>query len=335
MSLAIIDATAGDAGPAISARYPSRYATPIANVPLIGHVFNELAASGTEHARIVTTRHVHENLEQLLHVDTTRGIDVSYRDVPEQDGRITLLTEVDEALAREPVLVHPGDCLLGGQITAMWRRFRDGDVDSVLPAQATVDPAPGPTGRRASDTTLLLGPATRPLLKDLLAQTNGGDDLVERLLHSACRLAVCAEATEWRYSDSTDALLSANRMMLDELPEPTDNDRFGEDNQIHGRVSVSPSAFLSNCVLYGPISIADHAVLEDAFIGPYTAIGPGAALSGTEIDNAMVLSGAEIRHPGYRIEASIIGEGSRVVRSFALPKGLHLRLSPDSSVTLS
>ncbi len=335
MSLAIIDATTGDAGPAISASQPSRYATPIANEPLIGHVFNELAASGIEQALIVTTPPVHQNLEQLLDAGTTRGIDVSYRDVGEREGRITLLAEVKEALSQGPVLLHPGDCLLGSQLNAMWQRFRDGDVDSVLPAQASVVTPPGPTGPRASDTILLLGPGTRPLLADLLSPADEGDDLVGRLLHSGCRLAVCDEGVHWRYGDSTDALLAANRMMLDQLPAMAENDGFGEDNQMHGRISISPSAFVSSSVLYGPVSIGDRAVLEDAVVGPYTAVGSGATLSGTEIDNAMVLPGAEIRNLGYRIQASIIGERSRLVRSFALPKGLHLRLPPDSSLTLS
>jgi hypothetical protein len=49
----------------------------------------------------------------------------------------------------------------------------------------------------------------------------------------------------------------------------------------------------------------------------------------------MVLPFAEVRFPGLRIEASIIGERASVSRSFELPKGLHLRLTPGSRVTLS
>jgi hypothetical protein len=49
----------------------------------------------------------------------------------------------------------------------------------------------------------------------------------------------------------------------------------------------------------------------------------------------MVLAGAEISHPGHRIEGSIIGERAAVVRSFALPRGLHVRLEPHSRLTIS
>jgi glucose-1-phosphate thymidylyltransferase len=100
-------------------------------------------------------------------------------------------------------------------------------------------------------------------------------------------------------------------------------------------VAISPSARVSGSTLHGPVAIDDDAVVEDSFVGPYTAVGAGAVLMGTEIDNTMVLQRAEIRHPGHRIEASIIGEHASVLRSFALPKGLHMRLEPHSRITLS
>ncbi len=334
MSLAIIDATAGDAGPALSARYSSRYATPIANAPLIGHVLDELMAAGIKRARIVTNPRVRPDLDQALRAGTTRGIDVSYRDAPEGEERIALLSEVERALSAEPVLMHPGDGLFGAQIMAMQQRFRDGDVDSVLPARSSSEPLPSPAQRRATDSALLLGPATRPLLAELTSEASPENDLIDSLRHSGCRLAVCEQGVRWRYSPATEALLAANRMILDQLPETVEAEP-GVDNQLHGRISISPTASISNCILYGPISIADRAVLEDSFVGPYTAVGAGAILSGAEIDNSMVLAGSEVRSPGFRIEGSVIGERARVLRSFELPKGLHLRLGPGSRATFS
>jgi glucose-1-phosphate thymidylyltransferase len=335
MSLAIIDATAADAESPLSASHSSRYAMPIANSPLIEHVLDELAAGGTTRARVIAHPHVRRDLDRLLGPGPTCGIEVSYPDVPAGDGRAAILSEVERALAAGPVLLHPGDSLFRSQVAAMWERFAAGDVDSVLPEQASVVPLRSPTERRASDTVLLLGPGTRALLEDLRSTKSEGDDLVHSLLASDYRLAVCEQTEHWRYSESTKGLLTANRMMLDALPDTVEREQFGENNQINGRVSISPSAFVSNCVVYGPVSIDDRAVLEDSFVGPYTAIGTDVVLSGVEIDNAMVLAGAEIRQPGSRIESSIIGERSRVTRSFELPRGLHMRLGPDSQITLS
>jgi glucose-1-phosphate thymidylyltransferase len=246
-----------------------------------------------------------------------------------------MLAELEQALSRGPVLLHPGDCLFRSQVASMRERFDAGDVDSVLPQQASVDSAGDLSARRVSDTVLVLGPATRPLLADLLSARGDPAGLIDRLLHSEFRLAVCEETEHWNYSETTEALLAANRMMLDSLPVPAAETSFSDGNQVHGRVAISEGAVVSNCVLHGPVAIDARAVVEDSFIGPFTAIGADTVVSGAEIDNTMVLSGAEVSHPGFRIEASIIGERCRVVRTFDLPKGLHMRLAPDSRVTFS
>lgn len=184
-------------------------------------------------------------------------------------------------------------------------------------------------------TPVMLGPRTRAILDDSTPNNRDAHGLAEMMLAAGYRVAMCEAAEQWHYSDSTERLLAANRMVLDELSVPGFDGSFPEDNEVHGRVAISPRARVSNSTLYGPVVIDRDAVVEDSYIGPYTAIGQGATVSGTELDNTMVLPFAEVRHPGSRIEASIIGERASVSRSFELPKGLHLRLRPGSHVTLS
>jgi glucose-1-phosphate thymidylyltransferase len=284
---------------------------------------------------VVAGPDTYRDLARLGAGNQVLGIEVSYREASETDRRRTVLSEVERALSDGPVMLHPGDSLFRGQVIDMRERFQAGDVDTVLPAQASVEPLRHPDDRRASDTMLLLGPGTRSLVSDLLSPKSDGEDLVSALLHSECRLAVCEQTDHWTYSDTTEALLAANRMMLDAMPAVDGSSPFCENNRLHGRVAISPSAFVSDCVIHGPVSIAEAAVVEDSFVGPYTAIGPGVILSGAEVDNSMVLAAAEIRHPGSRIEGSIIGERARITRAFELPSGLHMRLGADSRVTLT
>ena len=336
MDLAIIDATHEAAERAADGSDRSRYTTPIANTPLICHILGELAESGIAQATIIAGPGVRQDLERVLGRDGTSGVEVSYVDTPPAERRRTVLAELNRALDQAPVLLHPGDCLFRGQVMTMRDRYHAGDVDSVLPEQASVASRRYPADSRLSETLLVLGPGTRPLLGDLLTPASDGEDLIGVLLHSDCRLAVCELTEQWCYSEATGALLTANRMMLDSLPPlSVVTGDFEAGNQLHGRVAIADSAFVSNSVIHGPVAIADRAVVEDSFIGPYTAVGIDAVLSGAEIDDSMVLAGAEIRHPGYRIEASIIGERSQVMRSFDLPRGVHMRLRADSHVSFS
>jgi glucose-1-phosphate thymidylyltransferase len=331
VSLAIVDAIAEPGGESsLGAR--SRYLTSIANLPLISHVVDELAQGGVKRALIIARPDVRREFEEVLDRGESSGLEVFYSEAPETDGPLTVLTQVTKALSSGPVLVYPADCLFPGQVAAMRTRFARGDVDCVLLAPAPECSLPE-SGLFA--TAAMLGPRTKAVLDDSIARRRNPGALAEILLAGGCRAAVCEPAKQWRYGDSTKRLLAANRMVLDDLPVPSVDGSFPGNNEIHGRVAISPQARVSNSSLHGPVVIDDDAVVEDAFIGPYTAIGRGAAVSGSELDNTMVLPCAEVRHAGLRIEGSIIAERSSVSRSFELPKGLHLRLAPGSQVTFS
>ncbi|MGH3026572.1 MAG: sugar phosphate nucleotidyltransferase, partial [Gaiellaceae bacterium] len=164
LNFALIDATAGSVSDRCTG---SRYATPIANSPLIGHVLSELAQNGVNESRIVAAPDVADELSRLLGSGERWGIRVSYVEAPKSDGRQAVLRELDRALAQCPVVLHPGDRLLRGQLTMMRARFVVGDVDSVLSEQATVGTAAEPSEHPLSDDVVMLGPTMRPVLEDL------------------------------------------------------------------------------------------------------------------------------------------------------------------------
>ena len=337
---AIIDATAEADGESRACRPGARYLTPIANLPLIYHVLDELAGSGIRRARVVAGRSVHQELERVLEGGRAWDIDVSYVESSSDDRLPTVLTEVDRVLGSGPVLMYPGDSLFPHQVAAMCDRLRSSAADLVLLGAEAGAPRRDPRrepGEPAGvcETPVLFAPSSREVLDELIDRREADRGLVDSLLVSDLRIVVCDLAEHWFYSASNEALLAANRMMLDALPVPSVHGAFSGENKVQGRVAISPGARVSRCTLHGPIVIDDDAVVEDSFVGPYTAISAGAVVVGAEIDNTMVLAGAEIQHPGARIEASIIGERAKVTRSFELPKGLHLRLGPDSQVTLS
>lgn len=339
MSFAIIDAAAGGEAHACGCVGRSRYSTPIANLPLIYHVFDELAAAGIDRVRVIVSPDAADELEHVLGGGSPWGVDVSYKTAAEYGGRVTALAEIERVVSDEPVLVYPGDCLFPGQVSTMWERFSAGDVDGVVLG------AGNGVGRRRNGVTdispriasapVIVGTAGARMIDGLRSAGVDHHDLADWLRNSDCRIAVCELGSHWRYSDETDELLTANRMMLDSLPVPAVEGSFGDNNVVHGRVAISSSARVSGTTLHGPVVVDDDAVIEDCYVGPYTAIGSGATLSGAEVDNTMVLAAASISHPGQRIEASIIGERASVGRSFALPRGLHLRLEPHTRVTLS
>jgi glucose-1-phosphate thymidylyltransferase len=340
LSFAIIDAAAGSEVGTGGSLGRSHYCAPIANLPLIYHVLDELAAAGVDRVRLIVSAGAREEVEGILSGGSARGLEVSYTTAAGHEGRLAALGELERVVVDEPVLVYPGDCLFPGQVSAMWERFNAGDVDAVVLGGGNGARRPGDApaaerSRRVTSVPTIVGRPGAPAIDGFRNAGVDRHDLADWLRTSDYRVAVCELGGHWCYSDDTEDLLVANRMMLDALPDSAVDGSCGNDNLIDGRVAISSTARLSGCVLHGPVAVDDGVVIEDSYVGPYTAVGAGAILTGAEIDNTMVLAGAEISHPGRRIEGSIIGERASVVGSFALPRGLHLRLEPYSRVTLS
>jgi glucose-1-phosphate thymidylyltransferase len=137
-----------------------------------------------------------------------------------------------------------------------------------------------------------------------------------------------------RYAGDPVELLELNRTTLDRL-EPHGYTWYNGGNRIEGRVQIDERACVRASVIIGPVVIGAGAQVTDAYIGPYTSIGAGARVEGTEIERSIVSAGASITHVGGRLVASVIGQDARVFRDFSLPRALRLRIGAGTEVALS
>ena len=138
----------------------------------------------------------------------------------------------------------------------------------------------------------------------------------------------------WHYDGTVDGVLDGNTIALDGL----ERGRAGVDlasSSVQGRVYVDPTAEVSGAKLRGPVYIGPGARIVETYVGPYTSIGAGVTLEGVEIEHSIVLPGAQIRYPGRRLEASLVGEGAEIGRDYSLPSALRLRVGPGSQIQLS
>jgi NDP-sugar pyrophosphorylase family protein len=138
----------------------------------------------------------------------------------------------------------------------------------------------------------------------------------------------------WTYGGTVDSVLEANSLALDSIKRG----KVGIDlsnASIQGRVHVDPSAELDGAKIRGPVHIGAGARIVETYVGPYTSIGAGVTLEGVEIENSIVLPDAQIRYPGRRLEASLVGEGAQIGRDYSLPSALRLRVGPGSEIQLS
>jgi NDP-sugar pyrophosphorylase family protein len=161
-----------------------------------------------------------------------------------------------------------------------------------------------------------------------------GDALVTNLDVTEWIDSVAELEAAWHYDGTVDSVLEANTLALDGLKRG----RIGADlsnASVQGRVHIDPSAELNGAKLRGPVFIGPGARVVETYVGPYTTIGGGVTLEGVEIEHSIVLPEAEIRYPGRRLEASLVGEGARIGRDYSLPSAVRLRVGPGSEIQLS
>lgn len=326
-----------------------RYLSPIANLPLITHVLDELASGGIERALIVSPAALHRRIASMSSELGRASPNVAFIDIADADSDDGLIPALRAAVDDRPVLVHPGDCLFPGRVSELRERFNSGVFDLVL---LTCGPADSDhSGLRLVDgsarlrlprkrplgTAAIIGSALWPELQRADAtgfEPGSLQQIVDDVTGAGGEVATVAAGSHWCFDGSVEALLTANRMVLDQLSPGQGSQPDDADNEVQGRVAVARGAQVSGSILRGPAAIASDAVIEDSFIGPYTAIGRGATVRGAEIENAMLLEEAQVLYPGRRLEASVIGERGMVSRSFALPTALRLHVGPDARVIL-
>jgi glucose-1-phosphate thymidylyltransferase len=178
-------------------------------------------------------------------------------------------------------------------------------------------------------------PGVFPLIRELSTSAEpqeGVNELIRRLQWNGRVRTRPVEGWGKQVCDAED-LLDANQRVLMDLTPDYDEDRLVEVT-VQGAVAIHPSATVQSSILRGPSIVGPNAVLVDAFIGPYTSIGEGASVEGTEMENCVILAGAVLKHPGIRLEGSVVGENARVSRGFGLPRAMRLRVGTDAEIAL-
>jgi len=134
----------------------------------------------------------------------------------------------------------------------------------------------------------------------------------------------------WIDTGKLTPLLEANRLLLEQV-EPAIEGKVDEASSIDGRVRVAPGAMVINSTIRGPVVIGADTRIENSFIGPYTAIGAGCNVDGSEVEHSVVMDGSSIIGIA-RLEDSLIGSQAVVQRSRQKPRALRLMIGDHCQI---
>jgi glucose-1-phosphate thymidylyltransferase len=326
---------------------------PVANKPVLFYAVESVVAAGIEEIGIVVGD-TGDEIRAAVGDGSRFGARVSYLQQEAPLGLAHAVLIAEEFIAGEPFVMYLGDNLIAGGITSLVDEFRElGCNAEILLAEVPnprqfgvaelgeggkvvrlVEKPAEPRSNLALVGVYMFDPTIfesvkriRPSARGELEITDAIQDLIDR------GLDVHPHTVRgwWKDTGKLEDMLEANRIVLETLDERRGS-TLGKGGVIEGRVALGEGVEIVDSLVRGPVVIGDGARLERAFVGPYTSIGDGCRLLGCEIENSIVLAGAEIRDIPSRIDGSLIGRDVTIARSEGRPRGYRFMLGDNSEV---
>jgi len=326
---------------------------PVANKPILFYGLEALAASNLREIGIVVGD-THQEIRDAVGDGSRWGVAVTYIPQAAPLGLAHAVLTAEAYLRGQPFVMYLGDNLIREPLAPLVARFRVERPN----AQVLLAKVPNPQefgvaelcegrvvrlvekpAQPASDLALVgiymfddhvfeAARAIRPSWRGELEIT----DAIQWLIDHGLRVQPHIIAGWWKDTGKLEDLLEANRILLDAL-EP----RIAgvvEGSEVTGRVVIEPEAKVVGSHIRGPAIIGRGALVENAYVGPFTSIGDGVILRASEVEHSIILEGSAVTDVGGRIENSLIGRNVTIYRAASKPRAYNLMLGDRSQLGL-
>jgi len=156
-------------------------------------------------------------------------------------------------------------------------------------------------------------------------------DAIQYLIDHGYRVDSHVIGGWWKDTGNLEAMLEANRLMLDGLETEILGD-VDQRSEIMGRVSLGKGSKVINSCIRGPAIIGKDCTIENAFVGPFTAINDRVTVSSSEIEHSIVLEDCRILNIGSRLEDSLIGRNVTIEKDGKKPRAYRMMVGDNSAV---
>jgi glucose-1-phosphate thymidylyltransferase len=328
---------------------------PVANKPVLFYGIEAMAEAGIREVGIIVAPETGSEIREVVGDGERFGVEITYIDQHAPLGLAHAVLTAEEFLGNSSFVMYLGDNLLRDGITELVDTFRSEEPDALILLTPVPDPehygvAELEDGRVSRLVEKPAEPATDLALVGVYMFTSRvfeaaraiepsgrGEleitDAIQHLVDGGLRVDPHIVHGWWKDTGQVQDMLEANRLILDDLEERLDGE-LDEESSIEGRVAIEEGARLERSTVRGPAIIGRGAVIRDAYIGPYTAIGEDVQIDGAELEHSIVLAGSEIRQLEYRIEASLIGRNVRIGKGPSLPKAYRFVVGDNAEIQI-
>ncbi|MCS7191074.1 MAG: glucose-1-phosphate thymidylyltransferase [Fimbriimonadales bacterium] len=326
---------------------------PVANKPVLFYGLEAIAEAGIREVGIIVGETATE-IQRAVGDGSRWGVQVTYIPQPEPLGLAHAVLTAEPYLQEEPFVMYLGDNLVTSSLKPLVEAFEQRKPNALILLAEVPNPQEFGVAELQGERVVRLiekpkqppsnlalvgvylfdkhifeaARAIKPSWRGELEIT----DAIQYLIDKGFTVESQKISGWWKDTGSLDALLEANRLVLEDL-QPS-NEGVLEETQLHGRVAIGAGSVLKRCTVRGPVIIGANCYLEDCYVGSFTAIGDGVRLVSCEIEYSIVLEGSSVESLDVRIEGSLLGKNVVVRRGMKRPRTLRLMLGDSSLVEL-
>jgi len=329
---------------------------PVGNRPILFHVLDNLRNAGIDEVGIVVSPETGNAVREAVGNGDSWGMRIEYILQSEPAGLAHAVKVARSFLGTDSFVMYLGDNLIGSGIRSYREKFeRSGAQASILlkevenPASfgiAEIDEAgrvmrlvEKPKEPKSNLALVGIYFFTEAIHKaiDKISPSWRGEleitDAIQRLLENGGQVLSDRIDAWWLDTGKKDDLLTANTVVLDEWVKRRIDGEIDERSHVTGRVQLGTGSRIVNSTVRGPAVIGENVLIEDSFIGPFTSIGSGCRILSSVLEHCVLLECARIEHVD-RLEDSLIGKNSAVLRELNNHQAFRLMIGDDSEVLL-
>jgi len=327
---------------------------PVANKPVLFYGIEAMVAAGITEIGIIIAPETGDEIREVTGDGTQFGAAITYIVQDSPDGLAAAVLTAEEFLGDSPFVMYLGDNLLRDGIVSLADQFRTSSPDALILLTRVPDPehygvAELNDGRVVQLAEKPAEPTTDLALVGVYMFTSSifdaaraieksprGEleitDAIQHLVDNGLNVEPHLVEGWWKDTGRLDDMLQANHLVLEDIETRADGE-VGTST-IEGRVIVEAGAVLERCTVRGPAVIGAGARLVDAYVGPYTAIARDVVIERAEVEYSILLEGAKIADLPARLERSLIGKHSQVVKTDGYPKTFQMLVGDKCEISL-
>ena len=329
---------------------------PIANKPILFYALEQIVEAGIREITIVISPDTGDQVQAAVGDGPAFGASISYVTQPEPGGIAQAVGLAREQVAGAPFVTFLGDNFLTHGVSSYVRSFAESGDDAGVLLKHVPDPRECGVARFEGErlVEVIEKPQNPPTdlavigiyfftscvfdAIDSIQPSARGEyeitDTIQWLIDGGKRVRADVVEGEWIDTGKHDDLLTANRLILESLPHDVAGGTVDAASKIEGRVTLQAGATIVNSHISGPAIIGERTRVENAYIGPFTSIGPDCEVRDSEISGSVVMEGTSVAGLEHRIEQSLIGRNVELRSIDAKPYSYRVVLGDYSKLRL-